>query len=129
MRPSVNARKRAAGQLVATELPGFDPAAARADWFLEHLFVPRHPGLALFAAGDVEFLYAVPLPQPPDEYVAWDKQPLLAPLEATLDDHERVALAIFSDCDASAYSLSFSARSKNTESCRVSRYVATRHRY
>lgn len=90
-----NARKRAAGQLVASELPGFDSAAARADWFLEHLFVPRHPGLALFAAGDVEYLYTVPLPQPPEEFVGWDTRPLLAPLEATLDDHERVALAIF----------------------------------
>jgi hypothetical protein len=82
-----------ATQLAVAELPAFEAAAAKAEWFLEHLFLPCHPGLALFAACETEYLYAVPLPHRPDHTVAWGKLPLLAALE--FDDHERVTLALF----------------------------------
>jgi hypothetical protein len=72
----------------------FESAASQAERFLEDVFVARHPGLALFAGPEADYLFAVPLPGQPAGTVAWDQRPLLEPLEAALDEHERVALAL-----------------------------------
>jgi peptide subunit release factor 1 (eRF1) len=74
---------------------GFEQAVARADAYLAADFVPRHPGLALFAASEPGYFHTVPLPHAPIEEVAWGPVPALAALEAVLDDNERIAVALF----------------------------------
>jgi peptide subunit release factor 1 (eRF1) len=54
-----------------------------------------HPGLAIFASGAPNYLYAVGLPQAPNEDVVWGHAPQLRPLEAMLDDNERIAVVLF----------------------------------
>jgi peptide subunit release factor 1 (eRF1) len=81
-------------QLDPSVQDSFASAASRAEKFLEDVFVARHPGLALFAGPDADYLFAVPLPTQPDGTLAWDRRPLLEPLEAELDEHERVALVL-----------------------------------
>lgn len=94
MRSAERARQRA-----------FEAAVAQAEDFVTHLLVPRQPGLALFASGRPDYLFAVPLPQRLPEEFTWDQQPQLLPLEATLDDHERIAVALFDKGRARLFSL------------------------
>ena len=86
--------RRVALQLDEAVRGTFESAARQAERFLEGVFVARHPGLALFVGPEADYLFAVPLPDPPAGTVVWDQRPLVAPLEATLDEHERVALAL-----------------------------------
>jgi peptide subunit release factor 1 (eRF1) len=77
------------------ELRAFEAAFNRIQTYLSDQFSPRHQGVAIFAAEQPEYLYAVPLPSRPITLVAWDPLPLLAPLEEVLDEFERVAVAVF----------------------------------
>jgi peptide subunit release factor 1 (eRF1) len=86
--------RRLASELAESEGRAFNAAVAQAERFLTDLFVPRHPGVAIFTGQDAGYLYAVPLPRLPEETFAWDERPLLAPLEEVLDEHERVAVAL-----------------------------------
>jgi peptide subunit release factor 1 (eRF1) len=76
------------------ERQAFETTAARIEEYLTGMPVPRHPGLAVFAAEERGYLYAAPLPERPATVVAWSDQPLLMPLEQVLDDHERVAVVL-----------------------------------
>ena len=73
----------------------FDAAVAQAEAVLTRAFSPGHPGLAIFASGDEAYVFAVPLPKRPPEVVRFGEQPVLAPLEAAVDDFERVAVLLF----------------------------------
>jgi hypothetical protein len=73
----------------------FEAAVAQAEAYLGGPFVPHHPGLAVFAAATPEYFRVVPLPQAPADAVAWAALPELGGLEAALDEHERLAVALF----------------------------------
>jgi hypothetical protein len=73
----------------------FDAAAAAVDRYLAEAFAPHRPRLALFVGADGGHGYAVALPRPPAEGVAWDERPRLEPLEAAVDDAARVAVVLF----------------------------------
>jgi hypothetical protein len=77
-----------------SEQKAFETAAERALAHIEHEFVPRHPGLALFASAEPNYLFAVPLSQRPTESVTWAPEPQLIPMEEALDDFERIAVAL-----------------------------------
>ncbi|MGE3598052.1 MAG: hypothetical protein AB7N70_21115 [Dehalococcoidia bacterium] len=76
------------------ERNAFEAATGRIEQYLSDTFEPRHPGLAIFAAAQPEYLFAVPLPARPGLEVVWDPLPALATLEMVLDDHERVAVVL-----------------------------------
>ena len=81
----------------ATPLPegkAFEQAVARVDDYLLHTFVPRAPGVALFAAASGDYFVVTPLPRRPSEDIAWAPLPRLSQLEEVLDDFERVAVAL-----------------------------------
>lgn len=82
-------------RLPAEERESFELAAAQAERFLVDDFVPRHPGLVLFASGGPGYFYAVPLPRRPAEQMVWNDLPLLEPLQAILDEYERIAVVLF----------------------------------
>ena len=73
----------------------FAAAAAQAEDVLARRFSPGHPGLAIFASGDETYVFAAPLPTRPPEFVRFGAAPILAPLEAAVDDFERVAVLLF----------------------------------
>jgi peptide subunit release factor 1 (eRF1) len=83
----------------------FETAADRAERYVDEQLVPRHPGLALFASRELAYFFAVPLPERPAGEFAWGPEPLLVPLEAALDDHERVAVALVDDRRARLFTL------------------------
>jgi hypothetical protein len=58
-------------------------------------FESRSRGLALFAASGTGEILVVPLPAAPADHVVWADRPYIAPLEAMLDEYERVAVALF----------------------------------
>ncbi|TAK35789.1 MAG: hypothetical protein EPO21_05045 [Chloroflexota bacterium] len=72
----------------------FEAAMGQAEQYVDQLFVPRYPGLALFASGRPEYFFAVPLPQRPAEDFTWAREPQLKPLQEALDEYERVAVAV-----------------------------------
>jgi peptide subunit release factor 1 (eRF1) len=76
------------------ERQAFETAADRIEEYLGEMPTPRHPGLAVFAAAERGYLYAVPLPDRPATVVVWDTEPILAPLEEVLDEHERVGVVL-----------------------------------
>jgi peptide subunit release factor 1 (eRF1) len=76
------------------ERNAFETTVARVEEYLTEMPTPRHPGLAVFAASERGYLYAVPLPERPVTLVAWSAEPLLMPLEEVLDEHERVAVVL-----------------------------------
>jgi peptide subunit release factor 1 (eRF1) len=83
------------GGLVAEDEAAFEVSRAQAEHYLVDRFVARSPGLALFAAGEPDDMVVVPLPAAPVDHVVWAEQPSIAPLEAMLDEHERLAVALF----------------------------------
>jgi hypothetical protein len=79
-----------------SEADAFEAAAARVEEYLTKEFVPHARGLAAFAYASAQKLLVVPLPCPPlVEHVTWDVGPEIGPLEAMLDEYERIAVALF----------------------------------
>jgi peptide subunit release factor 1 (eRF1) len=79
-----------------TDSAAFEAAATWVDRYLTEEFRQHGHGLALFAAGSLDGLVVVPLPQsPPTEHVAWQDRPEIVPLEAMLDEFERIAVVLF----------------------------------
>ncbi|MEP6775714.1 MAG: hypothetical protein ABJA50_08975, partial [Chloroflexota bacterium] len=72
----------------------FETSFSSIEEYLTTVLDPRHPGVAVFAAAERGYLYAVPLPERPPTMVVWGSQPILAPLEEVLDEHERVAFVM-----------------------------------
>lgn len=68
---------------------------AHAERYLAEELVPGQPGVAVFASASPEYFFAVPLPQRPGESTVWGERPALEPLQAALDDYERVAVLLF----------------------------------
>jgi hypothetical protein len=87
------------------EQNAFETAAGRIEQYLSEEFEPRHPGLAIFAAGPPDYCHAVPLPTLPALEVVWDPLPALATLEMVLDDHERVAVVLCDQRRARLYTI------------------------
>jgi peptide subunit release factor 1 (eRF1) len=81
--------------LPTVEHERFEAAVAQIEAYLSADFAPPRPGLAVFAAGRPEYFYATPLPTRPAEELYWGDEALLEPLEAALDDCERVAVVLF----------------------------------
>jgi len=80
----------------AEDEDAFELARAQAEHYLVDQFGPRSPGLALFASGESADMVVVALPAAPAaDHVVWAEQPFIAPLEAMLDEHERLAVALF----------------------------------
>jgi hypothetical protein len=77
------------------ELPAFEAAAAQAERYLTRELVPGQPGTAVFAAGEPSYFTVVALPQRPLESLHWGARPDLGPLQAVLDNYERVAVLLF----------------------------------
>ena len=76
------------------EQQAFEITANRIEEYLVEMPTPRNPGMAVFAAAERGSLSAVPLPDRPATVVVWDTQPILAPLEEVLDEHERVGVVL-----------------------------------
>lgn len=72
----------------------FEAAAARAERYLTTEFVPGQPGVAVFASGQPDYCYAVPLPAAPGDDVSWEARPQLEPLHALLDEYERIGVVL-----------------------------------
>lgn len=83
------------GEVSPAQQSSFDAAVAQAQEVLERAFSPGHPGLAIFASGNEDYLFAVPLPKRPAEAIRFGQHPVLTPLEAAIDDGERVAILLF----------------------------------
>jgi peptide subunit release factor 1 (eRF1) len=84
------------GGVVAEDEDAFEVARAQAEHYLVDQLVPRSPGLALFASGESADMVVVALPDAPAaDHIVWAEQPFIAPLEAMLDEHERLAVALF----------------------------------
>ncbi len=81
-------------QLPKTERDGFDAAVALAE-AISRSSSPGAPGLAVFASNAEEYAFAAPLPKRPAESVHFGELPVLVPLEAAVDDAERVAILLF----------------------------------
>ena len=74
----------------------FEAAAMRAEQYLTEEFVPHARGLALFVDAGLQNVIAVRLPKPPiPEQVVWQPSAEVGPLEAILDDNERIAVVLF----------------------------------
>ncbi len=73
----------------------FEAAAEQVERYLAEQLVPHHPGVAVFASGEPSYFFAVPVPTRPFDTVQWGERPVLEPLEALLDDYERVAVLLF----------------------------------
>ncbi len=73
----------------------FEAAAAQAEAHLTKGFAPKQHGLAIFASGDEAYFFVVGLVDAPVEHVAWSSDAEIAPLEAMVDDNERIAVVIF----------------------------------
>jgi peptide subunit release factor 1 (eRF1) len=91
--------------LGAGERDPLEAAIARAERFLGALTVPSGPGLAVFASADPDRLQIASLPARPPELAVWAPYPETAPLEAMLDDLERVAVALFDSERARLFTL------------------------
>lgn len=76
------------------ERKAFEAAVAQADDFLLHRFVARYPGIAIFASGEPDYFFAVPMPNRPWPEFAWSPQPHIGQLVEALDEFERVAVAL-----------------------------------
>lgn len=76
------------------ERVGFDAAAARVERYLTDTLEPGRPGVAVFAAAAPGYFHAVALPERPADHIRWAPEPELEPLQAILDDHERVAVVL-----------------------------------
>jgi hypothetical protein len=87
--------KRLRGLLPPAEHEAFGAAAAQGERYLAEELAPGKPGIAVFASGRPGYLYAVPLPARPGEHIRWGALPEIAPLQAAIDDHERVAVLLF----------------------------------
>lgn len=81
--------------IVAEDSDAFEVARARIEYYLVNQLEPRSRGMALFAASGADDIVVVPMPAAPAEQVVWSDRPSMAPLEATLDEHERLAVALF----------------------------------
>jgi hypothetical protein len=81
--------------VAAEDQDAFEAARTRAEHYLAEQFVPHSPGLALFAPGGSEDLMVVPLPAALPDDVIWADRPSIAPLEALLDEYERLAVVLF----------------------------------
>jgi hypothetical protein len=79
----------------AEDADAFEAAQAHAERYLVDQFEAHSPGLAVFSAGGAEDIVVVPLPAAPVEHVVWSERPSIAPLEAMLDEYERLAVVLF----------------------------------
>ena len=87
---------RAVRATVATEdEDAFEAARVRAEAYLVDQFVPKNHGLALFATSGSEDIMVVPLPAAPADDIIWSERASIAPLEAMLDEYERLAVVLF----------------------------------
>jgi len=87
--------KELQASLPPSELDAFEAAASQAERYLTDGFVASHEGLALFASGRADYLYAVALPYPPIDHIAWSARPEIGPLVAALDECERIGVVLF----------------------------------
>ncbi len=71
-----------------------DRALAQLERYLAEAPPVGQPGLAIFAAEDSDYFYAVPLPERTGEQVAWSERPLLGPMQRILEDYERIAVVV-----------------------------------
>jgi len=83
-----------------------DAALTQVERYLTGEFVPGKPGLALFASGESDYFYVVPLPAQIEDEISWDSRPDLAPLHALLDAYERLAVVLFDAKRARIFSIS-----------------------
>lgn len=79
----------------AEDEDAFDAAREHAERYLVDQFVPHSPGLALFASGGSDDIMVVPLPAAPADDIIWSERPSITPLEAMLDEYERLAVVLF----------------------------------
>ena len=85
---------RALREEVPAELrKAFDTVVKRARAYLETI-APGGPGVAVFAS-EKDYFFATPLPARPANVVRFAAEPVLTPLEAAVDDLERVAVVLF----------------------------------
>jgi hypothetical protein len=73
----------------------FKAAVTRVEGYLTGAFVPRSPGLALFASSEPSYFFAAALPHAPADHVTWGPGPRTEPLVAALDEFQRIAVLLF----------------------------------
>jgi hypothetical protein len=91
--------------LQAADVDRFEQAVRQAEEYLTRSSPAGPPGLALFASGEGDYFFAMPLPRRPAEEVAWGERPLLGPLEAILDECERIAVVLFDKARARIFTV------------------------
>lgn len=84
LRPQVDERERGA----------FEHAVAQVDAYLARQPDLGAPGLAIYAGGEPDQLWATTLPTRPVDRIVWDAQPAIEPLIEALDDAERIAVLL-----------------------------------
>ena len=92
-------------QLPQGEAVPFNATAARVEQELVASPSDGHAGVAIFAMGSSPELHAVALPRRPADALIWDSRPHLEPLQAILDDEERVAIVLFADDQARLFTV------------------------
>jgi hypothetical protein len=112
-------------QVPADQREPFELARLAAERFLTDDFVPSGPGVAVFAAAPPGYLHAVALPSRPLDEVTWSDRPALATLQAVLDDHERIAVALIDKSRARLFSVFVGAIEEERD---FKDYVPGRHR-
>jgi peptide chain release factor subunit 1 len=90
-----DACKAIRASLPDAERTAFEAAAAQAEGYLSGSFAPTAPGLALFASGQADYFFALPLPRRPVDDLAWAEQAELEPLHELVDEYERIAVLLF----------------------------------
>lgn len=90
-----DACKQLRQSLPADEQEGFERAVLRAETYLTREASLGAPGLAIFVADGRSDFQALRLPISPADEVHWGERPFVEPVEAMLDDSERVAVVLF----------------------------------
>jgi peptide subunit release factor 1 (eRF1) len=89
----------------AGERDQLEAAIARAERYVVETATTGGAGMAVFATASPDRFHAVPLPARPPELAVWAQYAETAPLEAMVDDLERVAIALFDGGRARLFTL------------------------
>lgn len=90
-----DACKRVAPSVPPGEQEAFREAVRKVRTYLTREYTPDQHGLAVYAYGYGDSVYAVPLPYAPEDSAVWDSLPRLEPLRVALEQYERVAMVLF----------------------------------
>jgi peptide subunit release factor 1 (eRF1) len=89
--------------------PAFEAAVERVEHFLNTDFSPRQQGIAIFASADPAKLQVAVLPRSPIDKVTWGASPRIEPLQAMIDEFERVGVVLLDKERSRLFTISLGA--------------------